>query len=127
LCINFDKKMVGRHFGRLLHELTWSPCFWCTLSLFSLSESDLLKSSLEHKSGTPTLFTFNIFPYRSDPINIRTFVKFHLLVKLFCKLYLPVLSKGTGHLFPYKTKISMFLSRRLSDAFKLLFCKLSCN
>jgi hypothetical protein len=24
LCINFDKKMVGLHFGRLFHKLVWS-------------------------------------------------------------------------------------------------------
>jgi hypothetical protein len=25
LCINFDKKMFGLHFGRLFHKLIWSP------------------------------------------------------------------------------------------------------
>jgi hypothetical protein len=26
VCINFDEKSIGLHFGRFFHKLIWSPC-----------------------------------------------------------------------------------------------------
>jgi hypothetical protein len=56
--INFDKKLIGLHFGRLFHKLIWSPCslpssnlksrFWWQLSTCPSGEG-LRVGGAEHR------------------------------------------------------------------------------